>query len=170
MQAMVPQVLRFYELRDEALGQAPVALGPAGALFVVSDHGFQGAGVKFAINEYLFRHNWLYSDRQVKRHTALVNSLGKGMLNQLGLLEYGRAIRLRFTHSKGQSLIKTSPYLTRQEQIAAGGSVASWSSSSGGFADLCITPALPAQQMAVLPGELLELTDPTHEDQSAEAT
>ncbi len=169
IQAMEPQVLRYYQLLDEALGQARVALGPAGALFVVSDHGFQGAGVKFAINEYLFRHNWLYSNRQVKRHTALVNSLGKGMLNQLGLLEYGRAIRLRLTHSKGQSLIKTSPYLTRQEQIAAGVSVASWSSSSGGFADLCITRALSAQEMADLRGELLELTDPTTEHKLVEA-
>src|SRR6266849_5015245 len=157
--ALEPQVVRYFRLLDEALGQAHAALGTDGSLFVVSDHGFQGARVKFAINQYLFCRKWLYSSQHLK-HRTLLHSLGKGMLNRLGLLEHGRAIKLRLLHPPEQPLTRQTPYLTRAQQMTAGVSVASWSCSSAAFADLCITRALSTQQMDDLRGELLELTDP----------
>ncbi|GAC1381241.1 MAG: hypothetical protein NVS4B7_18760 [Ktedonobacteraceae bacterium] len=160
--ALEPQVMRYYQLLDEALGLARSALGTDGSLFVVSDHGFQGAKARFALNEYLFQHKWFSSSRQAKRQATLVNALGKSLLKQVGLLDMGRAMKLRLMHRKEQPLTKQSPYLTQQEQIAAGVSLPSWSCSSGGFADLTITREISTQEMADLRGELLAITDPTN--------
>lgn len=157
--ALEPQVMRYYELLDEALGYARTSLGADGTLFVVSDHGFQGAGVRFAINEFLFRQKWLKS-RRINRPLELIKMLGKLALNRFGLLEQGRALKGRFFFRPGQLKIKQTPYLTRQEQIDAGVSMASFSTMPGGFADLCISQPLSAQEMARLRGELLEITDP----------
>lgn len=155
-----PQVLRYYQLLDEALGLARASVGEDGSVFVVSDHGFQGAHTKFAINEYLLRHKWLLHKRNGKRVFEVTNALGKQLLNRFGMLEYGRAIKLRLSHTQGQSLTKVRPYVTHQQQEAMGVSVASWSCSSGGYADLCITRLLSTQQRADLRGDLQSLTDP----------
>src|SRR5262249_59957484 len=61
--AVEPRVMRYYQLLDDALGDARASLGADGTLFVVSDHGFQGARVKFAINEFLLRQKWLRRNR-----------------------------------------------------------------------------------------------------------
>ncbi len=160
--ALEPRVMRYYQLLDEALGSARASLGTDGTLFVVSDHGFQGARVKFAINEFLFRQQWLQSGRRMNRPLELVRMLGKQALNQFKLLEQGRALKARFFYRPDKPAKKEVPYLTRQEQVEAGVSMASFSCMSGGFADLCISRSLSAQEMAHLRGELLALTDPTN--------
>lgn len=160
--ALEPQVLRYYQLLDEALGYARTALGPDGALFIVSDHGFQGANVRFAINEYLYRKKWLVSHRPKKRPTELMKMLGKQALNQLGLLERGRALKIRFFYRPELPSKKQTPYLTYQEQMEAGVCMTSFSCMPGGFADICITRPLSPQEMAQLREELLGLTDPAN--------
>lgn len=160
--ALEPQVMRYYKLLDEALGYARASLGSDGTIFVVSDHGFQGANVKFAINEFLFRQKWLQSSRRINRSLELVRTLGKQALNHYGLLSQGYALKTRFLYRPGKLSTKQIPYLTRQEQLDAGVSMASFSSMSGGFADLCISRPLLTQEMADLRGELQELTDPTN--------
>jgi predicted AlkP superfamily phosphohydrolase/phosphomutase len=158
-----PQVMRYYHLLDEALGYARASLGADGTLFVVSDHGFQGARVKFAINEYLFRKKWLHSYRHVNRSGESIRMMGKQVLNQLGLLEQGRKLKARYSsYRTDKPLLKQTAYLTRQEQVEAGVSMASFSCMAGGFADLCISQPLSTDAMAQLRGELLELTDPTN--------
>ncbi len=158
--ALEPQVMRYYQLLDEALGFARASLGADGALFVVSDHGFQGAKTRFAINEFLFRKGWLQSNRRMNRPVELMKMLSKQALNQFGLLERGRALKTRFFYRPSKVSKKQAPYLTRQEQIDAGVSMTSFSSMAGGFADLHISKPLSAQQMADLRSELLDLTDP----------
>jgi predicted AlkP superfamily phosphohydrolase/phosphomutase len=160
--AMQPDVLRYYQLLDEALGLARTTLGAEGTLFVVSDHGFQGAHTRFALNEYLLRQRWFTHRPGMHYYRTLLDGLGKYALNTVGLLEHGRAVKLRISHKKGQSFTKVKPYLTRQKQQRAGVSVASWSCSSGGYADLCISHPLSRQQMADLRGALLTLTDPVN--------
>jgi predicted AlkP superfamily phosphohydrolase/phosphomutase len=160
--ALEPRVMRYYQLLDEALGYARASLGADGTLFVVSDHGFQGASVKFAINEFLFRRKWLQSSRHINRPLELLRTLGKQALNQFGLLQQGHALKARFLYRPGKPSNKQVPYLTRQEQVDAGVSMASFSSMSGGFADLCISRPLSAQETNDLHGELLELTDPVN--------
>ncbi len=160
--ALQPALMRYYQLLDDALGLARSLLGSDGSLFVVSDHGFQGAHTKFAINEYLLRQHCFQSIERGQYYYSLADAWGKNMLNHMGLLERGRALKQRVVHKRGQSLTKVQPYLTRQQQQAAGVSVASWSSSSGAFADICITRSLSAQQMADLRGSLLALRDPTN--------
>jgi predicted AlkP superfamily phosphohydrolase/phosphomutase len=158
--AMEPAVLRYYQLLDEALGLARAALGPDGSLFVVSDHGFQGAKARFAINEFLFRKQWLHSDRHAHRRMMLVRQLGKLALDRLGLLERARTLKRRFAYAGDQIPIPQGPYLTRQEQMAAGISVASRSCASGAYADLHINRPMSAQELDDLRGQLLEITDP----------
>ncbi len=160
--ALEPKVMRYYQLLDEALGYARASLGTDGTLFVISDHGFQGANAKFAINEFLFRKKWLQSNRRINRPAELIKMLGKRSLNQFALLEQGRAIKARLFYQSGKPAKRQTPYLTRQEQVDAGVSMTSFSSTSGGFADLCISRPLSAQAMAQLRGELLEVTDPTN--------
>lgn len=160
--ALEPQVMRYYQLLDEALGYARTSLGSDGTLFVVSDHGFQGAGVRFAINEYLLRQKWLKSSRRVNRPSELIRMLGKRALNQFGLLEQGRALKVRFFSRPEKLSKKQTSYLTQQEQIDAGVCMTSFSCMPGGYADLCISRPLSAQEMAQLRGELLELTDPAN--------
>ena len=160
---MKPAVMRYYQLLDEALGYARTALGADGAFFVVSDHGFQGAKTKFSINEYLLQHGWLHTERKLTYRKELVKMVGKQVLDRFDLLERGRAIKNRFfTPMQKTKEKKQTPYLSRQEQLDAGVSVASFSSMSGGFADLCISKPLSKQQMADLKGELLALTDPSN--------
>lgn len=158
--SLKPEVLRYYQLLDEALGLARASVGSDGSVFVVSDHGFQGAHTKFAINEYLRQHKWLRDKGGGKHLFEVANAWGKQLLNRFDVLERGRAIKLRLSHTRGQSLTKVRPYLTRQQQEAMGVSVASWSCSSGGYADLCITRTLSTQQIADLRGNLQALTDP----------
>jgi predicted AlkP superfamily phosphohydrolase/phosphomutase len=159
---MEPEVMRYYQLLDEALGYAREAIGADGALFVVSDHGFQGAKTKFAINEYLYRHGWLQTSRPLNRRKELVRMTGKQVLDRFNLLEVGRGLKYRFFSSPDQpKKTKQTPYFSRQEQLDAGVSMTSYSAMSGGFADLCISKPMTEQQMADLRGELLSLTDPS---------
>ncbi len=158
--ALQPDLMRYYQLLDEALGFARSTLGSDGSLFVVSDHGFQGAATKFAINEYLLRQRWMHPFEQGQYYRSLTHAWGKHLLDRVGLLEQGRKLKLRAVHKRGQSLTKVQPYLTRQHLQTAGMGVASWSSSSGGFADISITRSLSAQLMADLRGSLLALRDP----------
>ncbi len=160
VQAQRPDVLRYYQLLDEALGMAWSYLGDNGMLFVVSDHGFQGAHTRFAINEYLWRRGWFRHSQRASYYRNVLTAMGKHALNSLGLLDYGRALKLRLSHRQGQALTRVKPYLTRQEQVAAGVSVASWSCSSAAFADLCITDTSSTQRIADLRGELTALVDP----------
>lgn len=86
--------------------------------------------------------------------------LGKQVLNQLGLLEQGRALKIRLLYRPENPAKKQTPYLTYKEQMEAGVCMTSFSCMPGGFADLCITRPLSAQELSQLRGELLELTDP----------
>lgn len=165
--ALAPSELRYYQLLDEALGVAREAVGPDGNVFVVSDHGFQGTRATFAVNEYLYRHGWLHSTRNQQRTYHLAESLAKVVLRRIGLLYTFRQTKRRVKARLGvngnveqrvkQRLI---PYLTLEEERAAGVSMPSWSGTAGGYAILKIAQPLSAERLAALRAELLALREP----------
>lgn len=166
--ALEPPELRYYQLLDEALGEAREAVGQDGYVFVVSDHGFQGTRATFAINEYLYRQGWLHSERNHHRRLRLVESLTKSALRHMGLLYTVRRAKRRIKarlevpgaveQRVRQRLV---PYLTREEELAAGVSMPSWSGTAGGYSILKITQPLSAQQRADLRACLLAVRDPS---------
>jgi predicted AlkP superfamily phosphohydrolase/phosphomutase len=165
---MAPPELRYYQLLDEALGEAREAIGPDGYLFVVSDHGFQGTRATFAINEYLYRHGWLYSERNHHYGFHLAKSIAKSALRHVGLLDTvrraKRQVEARIEEAgaaEPRVIQRLVPYLTREEELAAGVSVPSWTGAGGGYAALTITRPLSTQQLIELRAGLLAVRDPS---------
>lgn len=166
--AMRPEALRYYQLLDDALGEAREAVGPDGALFVVSDHGFQGAHAVFAINEYLARHGWLHSERNLHRGRQIVKAVAKETARRAGIIQPVRAVKRRVMNRLSQlnpaderTKMLIIPYLTRQEQLAAGVSMPAWSGMAGAYGVLTLTKPYSEQQVGDLRGELQALRDPT---------
>ncbi|HEX6540996.1 MAG TPA: alkaline phosphatase family protein, partial [Ktedonobacterales bacterium] len=134
--AMCPEELRYYQLLDQALGEAREAVGPDGHLFVVSDHGFQGTRAIFALNEYLYRRHWLHSERDRRRGRQLTEALVKATFKRMGIIYPVRVAKRRVRHwlqlkqhhphTDDRAKMRMAPYLTREEQLAAGVSMPSW--------------------------------------------
>lgn len=168
--ALAADELRYYRLLDEALGVAREMAGPDGNVFVVSDHGFQGTRAIFAVNEYLYRHGWLHSTRKQQRAYHLVESLAKVVLRRMGLLYTFRQTKRHTKARLGMDGVDNQieqrakermvPYLTIEEERAAGVCMSSWSGVAGAYAVLSITQPLSAERLAALRGELLALRDP----------
>lgn len=165
--AMRPEELRYYQLLDDALGEAREAVGQDGSLFVVSDHGFQGTRAVFAINEYLYRHQWLRNERNRRRGLRLAEAVTKVALNRLRIIYPVRVAKRRILsrlpashHVQDPTKVRMAPYLTKQEQLAAGVCMPSWSGTAGGYAVLRLSKPYSAQQRADLCGALKAIRDP----------
>jgi predicted AlkP superfamily phosphohydrolase/phosphomutase len=165
--AMRPEELRYYQLVDKALGEAREAVGRDGYLFVVSDHGFQGTRAIFSLNEYLYRRHWLHSERNQQRGRQLAEALAKVTFKRMGVIYPVRVAKRRVLgllpgkhHDNDRAKMRMAPYLTREEQLAAGVSMPSWSGTAGGYAVLRMSEPYSPQQIADLRGELLEIRDP----------
>lgn len=172
--SMRPEELRYYQLLDEALGEARKAVGPDGHLLVVSDHGFQGTRAIFALNEYLFRQGWLHTERNQHRNRQTAEALAKLTFKRMGIIYPVRVAKRRIKHwlvkpqhdqeeddHADRAKMRMAPYLSRQEQLAAGISMPSWSGTAGGYSVLRMSKPYSPQQIEDLRGELLALRDPT---------
>ena len=166
--SMQPDELRYYQLLDQALGEAREAVGNDGALLVVSDHGFQGTRAIFALNEHLYRHRWLQSERNQHRGRQMAEALAKVTFKRMGIIYPVRVAKRRIlgrlpksNHADDPAKMRMAPYLTRQEQRAAGVSMPSWSGTAGGYSVLRMSKPYSEQQIADLRGELAALHDPT---------
>lgn len=162
-----PEELRYYQLVDQALGEAREAVGRDGHLFVVSDHGFQGTRAIFSLNEYLYRSHWLHSERGQQRGRQMAEGLAKLTFKRMGIIYPVRVAKRRVMsvlprkhHDNDRAKMRMAPYLTRAEQLAAGVSMPSWSGTAGGYSVLRMSKPYSSQQMADLRGELAELRDP----------
>lgn len=165
---MQPEELRYYQLLDQALGEAREAVGKDGALLVVSDHGFQGTRAIFAVNEYLYRQHWLQSGRSQRRGRQMAEALAKVTFKRMGIIYPVRVAKRRIkgllpgsSHTDDPAKMRMAPYFTRQEQRAAGVSMPSWSGTAGGYSVLRMSKPYSEQQMADLRGELQEIRDPS---------
>src|SRR5207248_2868650 len=76
----------YFRLLDYGLGLILEQLGPEDNLFVVSDHGFQGAPHLFDINEYLYSKGLLATNANYEHSAAHRAANLKRMVGQAGLL------------------------------------------------------------------------------------
>jgi predicted AlkP superfamily phosphohydrolase/phosphomutase len=158
----------YYQLLDDELGRIMDRLGPDDSLFVVSDHGFQGANRSFEINEYLYSKGLvaLTKHSQTMREHACKKNMLKHTLKQTGLLNLARRAW------RTQSILKPArpdnpevhdPHTLKISNIAWEKTLAFVPSSSGfgsGYADIFLSPAMTVEEIAALRAALLHEIDP----------
>ncbi|HKV58819.1 MAG TPA: alkaline phosphatase family protein [Ktedonobacteraceae bacterium] len=169
--ALDSQATEYFRLLDQGLGRILELLEPDDNLFVVSDHGFMGAGRGFDINEYLCSQRLLVPDAAVmqKRNRNRKLSKLKHTLRQAGLLSLAR---------QGKRVLKSSGLLKTAglQQVHAQGDiyqplthidwsetrayVASRSCFAGGYADIFLDSESSAESLAELRELLTSLLDP----------
>ncbi len=161
--ALEPRTIEYFRMLDAALGLFLEQLGPEDALFVVSDHGFQGVSRLFDINEYLFGQGLLKL-----RSTAVRSKLSRVAnmrywLKQIGLLSLAQAIRNAL---KGAGIIKKKhggvykPVLADVDWEHTLAYVPSLSGFGGGYADVFLHDNLKPERVAELVADLKRQVDP----------
>jgi predicted AlkP superfamily phosphohydrolase/phosphomutase len=163
--ALEPRAIEYFHMLDFGLGLILEQLGPDDCLFVVSDHGFQGASRSFEINEYLYSQKLLRlsaSMRQDREHARRISNL-KHTIERLGLLSLAR---------KATRDLKTTNVIKEEfgevsEPLDAGldwdhttAYVPSHSSFPGGYADIFLSPAVDSERVAELCVDLKRQVDP----------
>lgn len=166
--ALDTRATEYYRLLDDGLGRIQTMLGPDDSLFVVSDHGFQGASRSFEINEYLYSKGLVTltaHSQQVRARAIRKNSL-KHMLKTTGLFELAKKIS-RAQHASKASVQAGSdahdPHSMKISSISWEKTLAFVPSSSGfgsGYADIFLSPTLNAEQIEELRADLLQQIDP----------
>ncbi len=147
----------YFRLLDSALGLILEQLAPEDCLFVVSDHGFQGATWVFNINEFLYSQGLLavtssFQERQMRarRHANL-----KRLLSRVGLLPL--ALKMKKTLVKS-GVAKSN--LSQQDKPVLNDNdidwertlayVPSYSGFGGGYADIFLSDQLSDERLAEL--------------------
>src|SRR5438270_5145636 len=91
--ALETRATEYFRLLDHSLGLILDELGPDDCLFIVSDHGFQGATTTFAINEYLYSKKLLSLSSSNQRSRGNRYADLKFILKQMGLISLARRAR-----------------------------------------------------------------------------
>lgn len=155
----------YYDLLDDGLGQILDMLGPGDNLFVVSDHGFQGASRSFEPNEYLYGKGLVALGshaQQSREHTGRISTL-KYVLKRAGLLDLARKAKGTL---QGAGVIKKAvvdsykikaPDIVWERTLAYLPSTACFGS---GAADIFLSPNLDAQYILELAEDLKRQVDP----------
>lgn len=164
--ALDPRVVEYYQLLDHGLGLVMEQLGPDDTLFVVSDHGFQGATRLFDINEYLFSKGLLHLAHSEQRNKASRFTDLKHTLNRLKLLSLARKVKRTLKQSgmmNAEAVDVYKPVLTDVDWLSTQAYVPSVSGFGGGYADIFLTEDLSPEQVAELCADLKQQVDPqTH--------
>ena len=161
--ALEPRAIEYYHLLDAGLGQVMEQLGPDDTLFVVSDHGFQGATRFFDINEYLYGKGLLRLANSEQRERASRFSDLKHTLKRVGLLSLARKAKKTLKRSgvlTEEAVDVYRPVLTDVDWASTLAYVPSVSGFGGGYADIFLTEDLPVEQVAELCEELKRQVDP----------
>jgi len=164
--ALEPRAIEYYRLLDSALGKMLEYVGPDNNLFVVSDHGFQGAGSVFDINEYLYSKGLLKlkSTYQGQRRKANYRAELKHMVKRIGLLSLVRKV-MKMLKSKG--IVKTNivhvdkPLMDDIDWERTLAYVPSHSGYGGGFVDIFLSNDLGEKRLAELCDDLKRQVHPT---------
>ena len=157
----------YYRLIDHGLGLILDQLGPDDSLFVVSDHGFQGASTLFDINEFLLHRGLLALSSNEQRSKAARTANLKHTMKQLGLLSLARKVK----HSLKASGIASGmvkkyggdvyhPLLTDIDWERTQAYVPSMSGFLGGYADIFLGDTLDDETLARLREELNTQVNP----------
>ena len=159
--------IEYFRRLDAALGLILDKLGSDDTLFVVSDHGFQGATTVFDINEYLRSKGLLVLKEGFQQQKAKVGRLArfKKTLNRLGLLTLARNAKKALARTgivKRNVSQKDKPLLDDKdidwEQTLA--HVPSHSGYSGGYTDIFLSDKLSDEQIAELCDDLKQQVHP----------
>jgi len=159
--------VEYFRLLDSALGLILEKLTPDDSLFLVSDHGFQGATCTFDINEYLYSKGLLtlnlgFQQQQARasRHAKL-----KYSLSQLGLLSLARrakkaladaGIVQRNLPQKDKPVLQDND-IDWERTLAY---VPSHSGFGGGYADIFLSDELSEQRLVEVQEDLKRQVHP----------
>src|SRR5205085_10476887 len=130
--------------------------GPDDALFVVSDHGFQGIDKTFAINEYL-RRKGLLKLQASSQQNHLRRARLKYLLKQSGLLALARKAK---TQLREWGLVKevmqdvTKPVLTDIDWEQTEAYVPSLSGYPGSYVDIYFKEGVSPERVAEIAEDL----------------
>ena len=159
--------IEYYRLLDSALGLILEKLGPDDCLFVVSDHGFQGATCVFDINEYLYSKGLLALNPSFQQQQAQASRRAslKHTLNQVGLLTLARNVKKKLA---GTGLVKRTQSqkdrpLLNDDDIDWEHTLAyvpSYSGFGGGYADIFLSNDLSKERVDELYDDLKRQVHP----------
>ena len=156
-----PQATEYYRLLDKALGDVLAQLAPEDALFIVSDHGFQGHSTYFDINEYLYSKGLLVMSPgfEAQRNKASRANKLRQFVSRVGLRSVARKIKrslktanLWAQPSSDEGLDR--PVLDDVDWERTLAYVPSFSGFQGGYADIFLSPDMSEEQKAELIADL----------------
>ncbi|HET9920370.1 MAG TPA: alkaline phosphatase family protein [Ktedonobacteraceae bacterium] len=159
-----PAAIEYYRQLDSALGFLLEQLAPDDTLFIVSDHGFQGASRLFDINEYLYSKKLLAMRSNEQRKRANRLSAIKQALRKIGLLTLARKARKSLARrgipTGAQHLSVYKPLLDELDRERTLAYVPSHSGFPSGFANIFLSPKMSAEQIEELCADLKRQVDP----------
>lgn len=161
--ALEPAAIEYYKRLDFALGLILEQLKPDDTLFVVSDHGFQGASRLFDINEYLFRKQLLVLRSTEQRSRAGRMATLKYSLRKVGLLALARKMKKALKRAgveMGQHESVYKPLLNEIDMQRTLAFVPSHSGFPSGFANIFLSPNVSSEQLEELCEDLKRQVDP----------
>jgi predicted AlkP superfamily phosphohydrolase/phosphomutase len=164
IRALDDRAVAYFRLLDQGLGQILNQLTAQDTLFVVSDHGFQGANRTFEINEYLYSKQLLVPRpglQQTRERARRLNNL-KHIVTQTGLLPLLRKVR---------GLLRTAGHVESFDDVFQPVNldidwektlayVPSYSSLGSGYADIFLHEDLDAERVQELCMDLKRQVDP----------
>jgi predicted AlkP superfamily phosphohydrolase/phosphomutase len=142
-------------------------LGPDDCLFVVSDHGFQGATCAFDINEYLYSKGLLALNASFQQQQTVASRRAslKHTLNQMGLLALARKVKKNLA---GTGIVKRT--LSQKDRPVLSDSDIDWertlayvpshSGFGGGYADIFLSNDFSDERLAELRDDLKRQVHP----------
>jgi predicted AlkP superfamily phosphohydrolase/phosphomutase len=164
IQALDARATEYFRLLDHGLGLILEQLSPEDNLFVVSDHGFQGAPHLFDINEYLYRQGLLATTVSYQQSTAYRSASLKRLVGQAGLLSVARRAKQVL---KQTGLLKAPAYdphhysaLSIIDWNRTQACVPSHSGFGGGYADIFVSENLDADALSKLCEDLKRQVHP----------
>ena len=163
--ALDARAIEYFQLLDHGLGLILDELGPDDCLFVVSDHGFQGADRSFEINEYLYSKKLLSlnTEKLQSRNRSKRNNQLKRTLGRMGLLTLARNARKGVKMSmgvKGAFDDVCEPIGGDFDWEKTLAYAPSHSSFPGGYVDIFLSNNLDEESLTELCDDLKRQTDP----------
>ncbi len=161
--ALDTRATEYFRLLDHGLGLILEQLGPDDSLFIVSDHGFQGATRFFDINEYLYGKGLLALSSSSQRSQASRYTTLKHTLKQVSLLSLARKTKrmLKKTGAIQEYMGDVlQPVLTGIDWEQTRAYVPSMSGFLGGYADIFLDHKLDETSLTDLCEDLKRLHHP----------
>ncbi len=156
--ALETRATEYFHLLDHGLGLILEQLGSDDNLFVVSDHGFQGAPHLFDINEYLYSKGLLSTNTSYQPSATYRTANLKRIVEQAGLLSLARKTKEALSRAGVLKQSAHDPHhysalsiIDWERTLAC---VPSHSGFGGGYADIFLSDALDTETLTELAEDL----------------